>query len=275
MANKGFQLEEKMGVRYYIIPAFEEKGSVIHGFSTRYGGVSSEPFDSLNLGFHTGDDYHAVLANRYRFCQALGFSPEKLVAGKQVHKDNIQNVDFLDIGKGALDQDSAIPETDALITNKPGIGLIAFFADCVPLMFLDPVKKVIGIAHAGWKGTVLRIGQKTVAKMKEVYGCQPKNILAAIGPSIGPCHYEVDKPVIEQFQKQFSNWAQFMKVKSNGKAQLNLWEANRLQLLEAGISDVKITVAEICTYCNPELLFSYRYSEGKTGRIAALIMLVD
>lgn len=181
-----------------------------------------------------------------------------------------------DRGKGALDQDSVIKETDALITEEPGVALMAFYADCVPIMFLDPVRKVIGISHAGWKGTVLKIGKKTIEKMVQEFSCRPENILAAICPSIGPCHYEVDPPVITRFQESFNNWQKFLQLKDNGlKAQLDLWEANRLTLLEAGILNEHLTTAKICTYCHPDLLYSYRYDNGKTGRLAGIIMLND
>jgi YfiH family protein len=140
-------------------------------------------------------------------------------------------------------------------------------------MFLDPVEKVIALVHAGWKGTVLEIGKKTVQKMHQDFSCQPENILAAIGPSIGPCHYEVDAPVINQFKEKFSQWEKILTLKNNGKAQLNLWEANRLQLLDSGVRKDNITVSELCTYCHPEALYSYRFGNGRTGRLAGIIML--
>jgi len=196
-----------------------------------------------------------------------------MVAASQVHGDNIYNVQLVDRGKGALENDTVIQDTDGLITNKPGVALIAFYADCVPIMFLDPVKKVIAIAHAGWKGTVLQIAQKTLKEMEKIYGCSPQDVLAAICPSIGPCHYEVDTPVINEVKKNFPNWKELLEIKNSNKAQLDLWMANSSQLIEVGMNPANITIARICTYCHPELLYSYRYNNGKTGRLAGLIML--
>lgn len=256
------------------MPAFLETGLVNHGFSTRIGGVSQEPFQSLNLGFHTGDDWEKVKANRELFTASVGIPLENVVGANQVHGDRIFIAGLNDRGKGALEQETAVRDTDAIITREKGIGIMAFYADCVPLMFLDPVERVIAIAHAGWKGTILNIGLKTVKKMVSQFGCKPRDILAAIGPSIGPCHYEVDTPVISQFQNNLPEWEKILKIKDDSKAQLNLWEANRLQFLKAGILEEKISVAEICTYCHPELLYSYRGDAGKTGRLAGIIMLL-
>ncbi|MFZ7103207.1 MAG: peptidoglycan editing factor PgeF [Peptococcaceae bacterium] len=270
-----FILQENNGIKYYTIPAFSNTGLVNHGFSTRVGGCSKEPYHTLNLGLATGDDLEIVKKNRTAFAQALKISPDQMVAAGQVHGENICPVDQSYWGKGVLEQGTAVKDTDALMTDRQGVALIAFYADCVPVLFLDPVKKVIGIAHAGWKGTVLEIARKTVQRMNEIYGCSSQNILAAIGPSIGPCHYEVDELVIDRFRNSFSAWTKILAMKTAGKAQLNLWEANRIQLLEAGLTATNITMAEICTYCHPELLYSYRYNYGKTGRMAGLIMLKE
>ncbi|MFZ5944122.1 MAG: peptidoglycan editing factor PgeF [Bacillota bacterium] len=266
---------EKNGVKYYIVPTFAETGLVKHGFSTRIGGRSDTPYDSLNLAFHCGDNFEKVKENRKIFAQAVGIPSENIVAADQIHGDNIYNAGKLDRGKGALEQETVIKETDALITNEPGVALIAFYADCVPIMLLDPVQKAIAVIHAGWKGTAAKIASKTVEKMKESFNSNPGNILAGICPSIGPCHYEVDQPVIEKIQESHLLWTKILNFTGEGKAQLNLWEANRLQLLEAGLTDANISVAQICTFCNPQLLFSYRYYSGKTGRLAGLIMLKD
>jgi len=272
---RNFVLTEKEGVQYYTIPDFTATGLVKHGFSTRIGGVSQEPFHTLNLGFHTGDDWAKVQENRRIFTESLEIPLENVVAANQVHGDKVYVAKMADRGKGALEQDTVVKETDAFITNEPGVAIMAFYADCVPIMFLDPVQKVIAIAHAGWKGTVLKIGKKTVVKMVKEFGSQPQNILAAICPSIGPCHYEVDAPVILKFQEGFDQWAKVLQLKDNEKAQLNLWEANRLLLLEAGLLKEHISVAEICTYCHPKLFYSYRYDNGKTGRLAGIIMLKE
>lgn len=266
-------LQEKKGVKFLQVPSFLKTNLVKHGFSTRVGGVSEKPFDALNLAFHTGDDFEAVQVNRGRFAEAIEIPVKDLVAANQVHGDNICRVDLADKGRGALEQETVIESTDSLMTNEKAVPLIAFFADCVPVMFLDPQKEVIAISHAGWKGTVLRIAAKTVRKMALEYGSNPEDLLVVIGPAIGPCHYEVDGHVIEAFQNNFLEWERFLAIKEDKKAQLNLGEANKMQLIEEGIPMENITVADICTYCHQDLLYSYRYGAGKTGRLAGAIML--
>ncbi|MFY9175718.1 MAG: peptidoglycan editing factor PgeF [Peptococcia bacterium] len=258
---------------YYTIPSFSATGLVVNGFSGRKGGVSPRPYESLNLSLLTDDKPENVLENRRRFTEALGIKTENLVSAKQVHGAQIVKVNVAHRGKGSCDSVSAIPGTDALMTNEKGLALMAFFADCVPVLFLDPVKKAIAISHAGWKGTVARIAAKTVKAMQEAYGTEPSQLLAAIGPSVGPCHYEVDEPVIAKFKEAFPGKEnQLMSYAGKaGHRQLNLWEANVLQLKEAGLKEGNITVAGLCTFCQQEEFFSHR--AGMAGRQAAVLML--
>ncbi len=270
-----FVKNEKNGLVYFTVPAFARTGLVLHAFSGRTGGVSEGAYESLNLSILTDDKLENVWENRRRMVDVLGVEAGAIVGAHQVHKDKVYRVLARDKGLGAFDPDTVIPATDALTTNEPGILLMAFFADCVPLFFLDPVRKAVAVAHAGWKGTVAGIAAKTVNVMKEEYGTHPQDLLAAVGPSIGPCHYQVDAPVIAEFKKRHPlNWeAFFSNLTKDGYGQLNLWEANLWQLLAAGLRKENVTVASLCTYCRPECFFSHR--RGMAGRHAAMIMLKE
>ena len=176
----------------------------VHGVSCRRGGVSKSPWDSLDLGLHVGDDPADVAENRRRYLAALGLDASQLVTPEQVHGEAIQRVGRSDAGRGALSYADSIAKTDALITDEPGLPLLLCFADCTPILLLDPAHRAVGIAHGGWKGTVRRIAAKTVLRMQREFGTRPENVLAAIGPSIGPCCYEVGPEVERQFQEAFS-----------------------------------------------------------------------
>ncbi|MHB8158282.1 MAG: polyphenol oxidase family protein, partial [Desulfocucumaceae bacterium] len=196
----GFNIVTTGEIKYISFDIFERTGLVKHAFTTRHGGVSRGGFGSLNLAMHVGDDQGAVLENRKRICSVLGVDPEDMVVGHQVHGDSVCLVTRDHRGRGALDLQDAIPETDALITNCPGLLLSSYYADCVPVMIMDPVKKAIALVHAGWKGTAKRIAATTIKAMSGAFGTNPGDCLAVIAPSIGPC-YEVDQPVFEAFIK--------------------------------------------------------------------------
>ncbi|WP_462331734.1 peptidoglycan editing factor PgeF [Schwartzia sp. (in: firmicutes)] len=246
---------------------------LVQAVSTRFGGVSKAPYDSLNLALHVGDDGSAVIENRKRFCGALGISFSALTTPEQIHGDKIVRVTADEIGRGRMSYDDAIKGTDALMTDVPGVSLMLCYADCTPLMFFDPVKHVIAVAHGGWKGTHLGIAGKTISAMHEAYGCEPKNILAAIGPAIGPSCYEVGDEVAGKFSEAYPDDAKYILSRQGEKYHLNLWEANRLQFIRAGIREENIDSAESCTQHNAQIFYSYRASGGKTGRIAALLSL--
>lgn len=267
-----FRLWETETLAYLTIPNFDETGLVRHGFSTRLGGYSQPPFQSLNLGLHVGDDNESVLKNRRLFCKSLKINWQDLVAAEQVHGDAVHIVSLQDKGKGAASYVSALSATDALITNLPRLPLSTYYADCVPLFYLDPETPAIGLAHAGWKGTLAKIGAKTLLKMAEVFGSRPDRCLIGIGPSIGPCCYEVDEFILNKFKKHFWPVEQIF-YPTSSKWKLNLQEANKLALLEAGALKENIFISNICTRCRNDLFFSYRAEEGKTGRMAAVIML--
>ncbi len=268
-----FRKEEKNGVVIFTIPYFSETNLVIHGFTSRIGGVSPTPYHSLNMGFTVDDDLLLVLENRKRVADILKFPLEHLVAAKQVHQDNIAIVTHKDKGKGALKYDDAIECTDALITMEKNLPLSTYYADCVPIFILDPVTPAIGLAHAGWKGTAFGIGAKTVLKMEKVFGTKIKNLKIAIGPSIGPCCYQVDERIRGLFLKEFPAALEYFQDSKPGHWQLNLWEANKGSLTEIGLLEEQIITSRICTACNTELFFSHRKEQGLTGRMAALMML--
>lgn len=269
----GFQLNRHGDLAYFTIPSFSVTGLVAHAFTTRLGGVSPVPYDSLNLGFHVGDDPRCVQINRQLACGALGIDAGRLVAGRQVHGDRVMTVGAAEAGRGARSEEDALPEVDALVTAVPNVPLSGYYADCVPLFFLDPVRRVAALAHAGWKGTVLCIGAKTVRHMERYHGSRPGDILAAVGPSIGPCCYEVDAPVMEAVNKCLPNAHGLARPGRPGRWWLDLPEVNRRILLETGVRWENITMAGYCTACRSDFFFSYRRQKGRAGRMASLIML--
>lgn len=274
MNNEGYVVQAKGDLYWGVFAHFARTGLVRHGFSTRRGGISKAPFASLNLGLHTGDDGSAVQENRRRFCRVFGLDLRHAVTADQVHGESIAVITERDCGRGALVYETAIPRTDALITDTPGIPLLMFYADCVPVYFLDPEHKAIGIAHAGWKGTVAKIGQKTLEMMAKQFGTTPAACLAAVGPSVGPCCYEVDQFVYDKVTEAFAWGKDLLRETGPGKWKLDLWRANRQQLEEIGVPAQNIVVAEVCTSCNTDMYFSYRAERGLTGRMGALMALI-
>ncbi|RJX21591.1 MAG: peptidoglycan editing factor PgeF [Ammonifex sp.] len=240
-----------------------------HAFSTRLGGVSEGAYTSLNLSFAVGDRPERVVENRRRLAGALGYDPQRMVCGRQVHGDKVAVVTLGEAGAGALGLQTALPATDGLITGTPGLPLVAYFADCVPVVFADPENRAIALAHAGWRGTLQEIARKALEKMTEAFGTHPPECLVSIGPAIGPCCYEVDHSVAARFTR----WGPTVGAKKSGKWFVDLWEANRQILLGAGVRPERITVIKMCTACNRELMFSHRRDGGETGRMAAVVML--
>jgi len=259
----------------FSFPGLEATGVVEHLFTTKLGGVSKGIFESMNVSYTRGDEKQAVDENYRRIAACLHSSVEDFVCSDQTHTDNIRIVTKADCGKGTVCPKD-YQDVDGLITGEKGIVLSTFFADCVPLFFVDPVEKVIGLSHSGWKGTVQKIGKKTVEMMQEHFGTKPENVRAAIGPSICQACYEVSEDVIDEFKRQFEEtvWGQLFYPTRPGKFQLNLWEANRLILLEAGVLESHIEVTDVCTCCNPDLLFSHRATNGKRGNLGAFMKLL-
>ena len=252
-----------------------KQGGIDHFVSTRVGGLSPPPYESLNLGFHVEDTPKTVLNNRERLAAHLGIPLSDFTVAKQVHSGTVTIVTERMKGYGAADLDTAVDETDAMVTDVAGLCLTVLMADCVPVLFFDPQERVVAAVHAGWRGTIKLAAQNTINTLRETFGCKPPEILAGIGPSIGPCHYEVGPEVISQVEDTFGGTEGYINDESaDGKGYFNLWEANKRQIIAAGIPVQNIEVAQMCTYCNPHLFFSERQQKGRTGRFGAGIMLL-
>ena len=270
------RLNQEGEVPFFYFPLLQDTGMVHHGFSTRLGGVSSGEFASMNFNLTRGDDPANVEENFRRFCGAIGCDWDKAVLSHQTHTVNVQVVteDMVTPGRTLMEK-QPFSDVDGLITDVPEAVLVTSFADCVPLYFLDPVRRVIGLSHSGWRGTVNRMGAVTVDRMKETYGCRPEEILACVGPSICRDCYEVGPEVAEEFRAVFPAQEADLILRENeaGKYQLDLWKANELILLHAGVLEAHMAVTNVCTCCNPELLFSHRYTKGRRGNLSAFLSL--
>lgn len=264
------------GVTFLTFPSLEESGLVRHAFSTRLGGVSKGPYSTLNFSFTRGDDPEAVKENYKRMAKALGVDRERMVLTWQTHTTNVRCVTPEDVGKG-VGKERDYQDVDGLVTDIPGVTLVTFFADCVPLYFLDKKRRAIGLSHSGWRGTVNRMGAKTLETMYKEFGTDPRDVIACVGPSICQDCYEVGEEVIAEFEQSFAKEChnRLFYQKENGKYQLNLWEANRIVLLEAGVPKENLSVTDICTYCNPDLLFSHRRTPEKRGNLCAFLCLKE
>lgn len=261
----GFERNEAGRLVYYTIPAFERTGLVRHCFTTRLGGVSEGEAASLNLGFQRRDKRENVLENYRIVADAIGVEAGKLVASNQVHGDTVRIVTAADCGKGIV-RESDIVGVDALVCSEADVPMVTYYADCVPVFFLDPHARVAALAHSGWRSTVRRISVKVIEAMRQL-GCVPGDILVGIGPSIGQCHFEVDADVAEQFEAQF--------VLARGeKYYVDLWGVIAGQLRSAGVRDENITLASLCTFCHHDEFYSHRADHGKTGSLAAIMQLV-
>jgi len=254
-------------------PILDQTGIVEHCFTTRLGGISEGVCSSLNLSFSRGDEPEAVMENYRRVAETFGKTVDDFVCTDQTHTTNVLKVGKMEKGYGVT-REKPYTDVDGLITNEPGVILSTFYADCVPLYFVDPVHKAIGLSHSGWRGTVGRMGQKTLEAMAEAYGTKPEDVYAAIGPSICQDCYEISEDVAEYFYQEFEGHGDEILInKGSGKYQLDLWKTNEIVLLEAGIKPEHLAVTNVCTCCNSEVLFSHRASQGKRGNLAAFLML--
>ncbi|RNC29501.1 MAG: Laccase domain protein YfiH [Candidatus Dichloromethanomonas elyunquensis] len=251
-------------LQFLTIPEWSFMG-VETAFSTRNDGVSRDAYSSLNLAFHVADNSEKVLENRKIFLAELGLSIKKCVASEQVHGTNVVSVSEEDLGRGMTDLASALPRCDGMVTRSD-IGLMAFFADCAPLFFYNPEIDMIGLAHAGWRGTAQNIVSQVMDRIRSAGG-SAEDTYAAIGPCIGSCCYEVGEDVAQVFK---DNIHKGVIPTSEGKYRLDLVKANLELLLGEGISSVKVSLANLCTFCERELFYSYR-REGITGRMAGFI----
>ena len=261
-------------VPYLTYNSLSELKFINHAFSTRLGGVSEGEFTSMNLAFNRGDDPDAVTENYRRLCQSAGFDFDTLTASAQDHNTFVRAVTKNDCGVGIY-KPRDLQSVDALITNEQGVTLVTYYADCTPLFFADAKNKAIGLAHAGWRGTVERIGEKVVEKMTALYGTDPSDIVAAVGPAISVCCYEVDLPVAERFLAlEDLDASRFVFPKPGGKYMLDLLECNRQILVKAGVRAENITLSDLCTNCNSDLLWSHRATNGHRGTMCAFMCLV-
>lgn len=267
-------LHRETGVPYYTFPALEAVPFVRHGFSTRLGGVSSGRYASMNLSFTRGDDPADVRENFERICAAIGVVAQRVVVSAQEHHTALYNVTAADCGRG-ITRERGYTDIDGLLTDEPGVVLCTQFADCVPLFFVDPMRRVVAASHAGWKGTAARIGAVTVERMCHDYGCDRGNILAGIAPSIGPCCFEVDAPVAERFAElpECGQGDGCIREDGGGKYHVDLWEVNRRILLSAGLCPAHITVTDLCTRCRPDVFWSHRAAGKERGSLAAFIAM--
>lgn len=270
-----FSIESENDLLYFTFDGLEKTGIVKHCFSSRLGGVSKEHLGTMNLSYTRGDEQENVDENYRRIARVLGCQADDIVCSDQTHTTNVRKVTTKDKGKGVITSRD-YSDIDGLITNEPGVVLATFYADCVPLFIVDPVHRAIGLSHSGWRGTVNRMGAVTLQEMEREYGTRPEDVQVAIGPSICQVCYEVSLDVAEAFHEAFPMQrenGQLIYQKSEEKFQLNLWYANECVFCEAGVPKEQIEVTDICTCCNPDILFSHRASKGMRGNLGAFLML--
>jgi YfiH family protein len=251
-------------LRYYQFETLSQP-DLVHGVFARHGGVSPRPFHSLNMAMSVGDSRENVVANRTRAFQALGRAPASVADLWQVHSAEVV------VAETPRPEGRPSPKADALITNRPELTLFLRFADCVPILLFDPKHHAVGLVHAGWRGTLQRIAAVTVKAMRARYGTQPHEVLAGIGPSIGPRRYEVGPEVVAATRAAFNGRSDELLPSFNGRTHLDLWAANALQLQQAGVEQIE--VSDICTASSTHDFFSHRGEHGQTGRFGALIAL--
>lgn len=266
------------GVKYLTFNRLSEISFIKHAFSTKEGGVSKNEFKSMNLSFSRGDIEEDVIENYHRFFDACGFSLDNIVMSDQVHDTKVFVV-TKDVVKSlsTILKERKLTNIDGMITNVPNVPLITYYADCVPLYFVDVKNKAIGLSHSGWRGTVCGMGAKTVEAMVDEYNSNPLDIIAVIGPSICQKCYEVSKEVIDAVDERYKNIFETSLIyiaKDNGKYQLDLWMLNKLILKSAGLLEDNIIISDVCTSCNSDLLFSHRVTNGKRGNLAAIMEII-
>jgi YfiH family protein len=262
------------GLEFYQFSHLKKIDGINHSITSRNGGYSKGPFKSFNTGFHVGDNDWTVFQNRKKLADVLRIDISQLTFANQTHSSNIAIIDNTKKGSGSINYESSIPNTDGLVTNFPGICLCVQMADCVPLLLFDPVKKVIGAVHAGWKGTLKKVAESAVKTMSYTYGCSPSDIIAGIGPANGPCCYEVGEDVKTETLRSLGDVSGIIKEHSQqGKYIFDQWHANFLQLLDCGVPEKNIEISDLCSHCHSDTFFSSRKDSGTTGRITAGIML--
>ncbi|NMB63012.1 MAG: peptidoglycan editing factor PgeF [Chloroflexi bacterium] len=256
---------EKNGLKFLTLPSFESEG-ITHGFFTRQGGVSPQPWQTLNVATSVGDSRENVIENRNRILSTFGMRYDSVFDTWQVHSDIVHH------SENPRPVDQPHKKGDAIITSNPKVALMMVFADCVPILFYDTEKKIIAIAHAGWQGTVKHIASRTVEKMQEVYGSRPRQIIAGIGPSIGIDHYEIGESTAQSVRISFREKQEaVLQERERGHFHFDMWKANSILLEQMGLKNIE--VAGICTACDMQHWYSHRGEQGNTGRFAAVITL--
>lgn len=250
-------------------PWFDQP-DLVHAFTTRDGGVSTPPYATLNMSWARPDDPTAVAENRRRVYRALEINAARVVQAGQIHSNGVAVVAQADAGRGALERGSVLPPADALITDQPDLYLLACFADCTPLLFFDPVRRAVGVAHAGWQGTVKQIGAATVQAMQAAFGTRPDDLRVLIGPSAGPCCYNVWPHVADEIRAAFPDQPHVLQPR-DGQTYFDLWAANAATLVASGVPPTQIEQSHLCTIDHADRFFSHRGSGGQTGRFAAII----
>lgn len=270
LMQHGYTFEERCGVGFFRARSLSEQQGVRHGFTARYGGVSTGPYESLNLGWSRPEPKETLKANLLIFCEAAGLDEKALTVVSYEHGAAVLKVDASDCGRGF--EREPLPMCDGLVTNDPGIVLTTSHADCGAYFMYDPLSRVIGLAHAGWKGTLYRIGARMAELMQSEYGADPANIIASTGPCICRDCFEVDMELAERFEAEFGIPCHI--PGRPGKAQLDLEMASAIQFMDAGIPPENITLMHACTYELEDRLFSHRRDHGETGSMAAYMQLM-
>ncbi len=264
--------QTKQGVTFFQSDGMAAAGGVVHGFSTRKGGVSQGMWESLNLGPSRGDDPDHVRENYRRFFAAIGADGGKLAVTNQVHGGVVRTVTTADLRGGPCEK--AAYEADGLMTDLPGVALTIYSADCIPILFYDPVRRAVAAVHAGWRGTAAGIASAAVERMRDVYGCDPADILAAVGPGIGPDCFETHEDVPNAMTAALSTAVlRHIRIKENGKFAVDLKNINAMRLEQAGLDPDHIAVSDLCTSCHPEMFWSHRKLGTNRGSMAAAIQL--
>jgi YfiH family protein len=253
---------EASGIPYYSFEALLDHNEIVHAVFTRHGGVSRSHFAELNVGHLVGDDPEAVEANHRLIHETLGLCAEQFVTARQVHSCRVAVVDVGHTGK-------VLPGTDALVTDTSGVNLMLRFADCLPILLYDPESGATGLGHAGWRGTASGLARRMVSAMAEYLGINPAETIACLGPAIGPCCYEVGPEVVQFVNGSVERWDGSLLPLADNRFTLDLWEANRQQLLEAGIRQIE--ASRMCTACHTDEFYSHRAERGATGRFAAVM----
>jgi YfiH family protein len=257
------------GLEFVSQPAWLKEG-INMAVSARTGGVSKGVYQSLNLGLHVGDQADLVLENRSRFLSIFNVGLSDMVACQQVHGKEVVRIRGIDRGKGARDLTSTILNCDAMITNEPGVYLMSFYADCIPIFFYDRLNRAVGMAHSGWKGTMMKIVLNTLEAMAKEFKTSSQNLQIFIGPGIGACCFEIQPDLLQKVKAEFASFHDIIND-NNEIITWNLQETNRQLLVGAGVNPLNISVCSLCTACNTDKFYSYRREQGNTGRIGALI----